>query len=92
MAWVVPDTLMHKGVLISGLLTAKQFVKLRELTGCTMAISGDGRYMYIGAESEGQLLMAVRKLTTLAKYAVSLMVLYISVANRDHLTFLGNPL
>ncbi|XDG09229.1 hypothetical protein ABKA04_008844 [Annulohypoxylon sp. FPYF3050] len=67
--WIVPDTLVHKGVVMSRLLTTRMFAKLQQLTGCAMAISGDGRYMYIGAESEGQLLMAERKLTTLAKYA-----------------------
>lgn len=85
--WIVPDTLVHKGVVMSRLLTTRMFAKLQQLTGCAMAISGNGRYMYIGAESEGQLLMAEHKLTTLAKYAVSFIVFYMSMTNRINLTF-----
>ncbi|KAI0889279.1 uncharacterized protein GGS22DRAFT_196882 [Annulohypoxylon maeteangense] len=68
-AWIMPDTLVQKDVVLSRLVPSKAFVKLQNLTGCKMMISGDGLCMYIGAESEDEVSMAERKLTTLAKYA-----------------------
>ncbi|KAI1206487.1 uncharacterized protein F4807DRAFT_470226 [Annulohypoxylon truncatum] len=68
-AWIMPDSLAQKGIVVSKLITSKAFAKLQHLTGCTMMISSDGLSIHIGAKLEEKVLMAERKLTTLAKYA-----------------------
>ncbi|KAI1098904.1 hypothetical protein F4804DRAFT_349858 [Jackrogersella minutella] len=68
-AWIMPENLAKRGVVVMKLLPTDSFSRLQDLTGCTMMTSGDELAVYIGAESAEKVDIVERKLTTLAKYA-----------------------
>ncbi|KAI1417002.1 hypothetical protein F5Y13DRAFT_204364 [Hypoxylon sp. FL1857] len=68
-AWVMPEDLIKRDVLATELLPSDFLAELQLLASCKIIPGNDGFIVYIGAESEGHIAVAERKLNTLAKYA-----------------------
>ncbi|KAK6957928.1 hypothetical protein Daesc_000718 [Daldinia eschscholtzii] len=69
--WLVPRELRRKGPNPLKLVTAEVLAKLQRITGCTLVLESDALAVFIGGESVEATNVAIRKLSTLAKSALS---------------------
>ncbi|KAI0852774.1 hypothetical protein F5Y00DRAFT_272423 [Daldinia vernicosa] len=67
--WEIPEGLLGRGPNPLRLVTAEVLAKLQHITGCALALGGDGLAVFIGGKSPQEMGVVVRKLQTLANYA-----------------------